>query len=410
VSGPAVVRSAGDHLAHHLADHRVADNHVADHPAGRFAVAPPRRFPPMSGVRDLPALAAGCRRPPTELFDVALLDLDGVVYVGQEAVPGVPEALAAARRNGMRLGFVTNNAARTPEVVADHLTDLAVPAGPADVITSSQAAATVVATELGAGARVLPVGGPGVAAALRAAGLEVVATAEDRPAAVVQGYGPEVGWAQLAEAVVAVRRGARHVATNVDATVPSPRGLLPGNGALVGVVSAVTGQPPLVTGKPDPAMHAECVRRTGAHRPLVVGDRLDTDIEGARRAGAASLLVFSGVTEPADLLAAGPGCRPDLLAPDAGGLLTAHPAVEPTGAGWRCGRWLATATGEDGLTLAAAEPSVAAGNGSRGDDLDGLRALTVAHWARLGEQARPAIMSAADEQAAQALAGWGLTG
>ena len=186
--------------------------------------------------------------------------------------------------------------------------------------------------------------------------------------------------------------------------------MLPGNGALVGVVSAVTGQQPLVTGKPDPAMHAECVRRTRAHRPLVVGDRLDTDIEGARRAGAASLLVFSGVTEPADLLAAGPGCRPDLLAPDAGGLLTAHPGVEATDAGWRCGRWLAIATGEDGLRLAGAEPSVVAANGRPDDDLDGLRALAVAHWARLGDQARSAIVSASDDEAARALAGWGLTG
>src|SRR6185312_14732383 len=96
---------------------------------------------------------------------------------------------------------------------------------------------------------------------------------------------------------------------------------------LVGVVSAITGQQPLVTGKPDPAMHAECVRRTGARRPLVVGDRLDTDIEGARRAGAPSLLVLTGVTDPATLLAACPEHRPDLLAPDAGGLLHAHPAV-----------------------------------------------------------------------------------
>jgi ribonucleotide monophosphatase NagD (HAD superfamily) len=173
-----------------------------------------------------PPLSGGSPQPPTEVYDVALLDLDGVVYVGPAAVPGVPEALSAARRDGMRLGFVTNNAARTPEQVATHLTELAVPAGPDDVITSSQAAASVVVGLLGSGARVLPVGGPGVAAALTAAGLTVVEVAEDAPAAVVQGYGPSVGWAQLAEAVVAVRRGARHVATNVDATIPSPRGVL----------------------------------------------------------------------------------------------------------------------------------------------------------------------------------------
>ncbi len=348
-------------------------------------------------------LTAGSLLPPCQVHDVALLDLDGVVYVGPDAVPGVPQALAAARAAGMRLGFVTNNAARTPEHVAAHLTELGVAAEAADVITSSQAAATVVAELLGTGARVLAVGGPGVAAALDAAGLVVVHRAEDRPAAVVQGYGPDVGWTQLAEAVVAVRSGARHVATNLDATVPSQRGTLPGNGALVGVVSTVTGQAPLATGKPDPAMHAECVRRTGAHRPLVVGDRLDTDIEGARRAGAASLLVLSGVTDPAGLLAAAPEQRPDLLAADAGGLLRAHPPVASDGAAWRCGSWTARpAEGGDVLVLGAGEPQ------GDGDGLDGLRALCAAHWSRHPDGGAPARVLAAGQRAAQLLVRWGI--
>ncbi len=349
-------------------------------------------------------LAAGSAGPPHQVYDVALLDLDGVVYVGPEAVPGVPGALAAARAAGMRLGFVTNNASRTPEEVAGHLTVLGVPASPAEVITSSQAAATVVAQRLGAGARVLPVGGPGVAAALEAAGLTLVTRAEEEPLAVVQGYGRDVGWTQLAEAVVAVRNGAQHVATNGDATVPSPRGLLPGNGALVGVVSAVTGRRPLVTGKPDPAMHAECVRRTAAHRPLVVGDRLDTDVEGGRRAGAATLLVLTGVTDPATLLAAGPDRRPDLLAPDAAGLLTTHPAVVAAGdGGWRCGGW--TARSVDGVLELGRD---GAGTPGSADGLDGLRALCVAHWARHPEAVPPAGVTADDETAAAVLRQWGL--
>ncbi|SFK67212.1 HAD-IIA family hydrolase [Geodermatophilus ruber] len=351
-------------------------------------------------------LAAGLTEPPTAVHDVALLDLDGVVYVGPDAVPGVPEALATARRAGMRLGFVTNNAARTPQEVARHLTELGVPAGADDVITSSQAAATVVAQRLGAGARVLPVGGPGVAAALRAVGLTVVERAEDEPAAVVQGYGRDVGWAQLAEAVVAIRNGAHHVATNGDATIPSPRGPLPGNGAMVGVVSAVTGRVPLITGKPDPAMHAECVRRTGAHRPLVVGDRLDTDVEGGRRAGAASLLVLSGVTDPATLLAAGPHQRPDLLSADASGLLVPHPAVTAEGGGWRCGGWEARAVGEGGpLELRSAGPG---GHEGPGDGLDGLRALCAAHWAQHPDDEVPAVVRAADSRAEAALLRWAL--
>lgn len=358
----------------------------------------------------LPSLAGGSPTPLTEAHDVALLDLDGVVYVGPHAVPGVPAALDEARAAGMRLGFVTNNAARTPEDVAAHLTELGVEAAAADVITSSQAAATVVLELLGPGARILAVGGPGVAAAARAAGLVVVERAEDEPDAVVQGYGREVGWAQLAEAVVAVRNGARHVATNADATIPSPRGPLPGNGAMVGVVSAVTGCPPLITGKPDPAMHAECVRRTGAQRPLVVGDRLDTDIEGARRAGADSLLVLSGVTDAVTLLAAVPEHRPDHLSRDAAGLLAAHPTVRREGAGWRCGTWVVRPAEADALLLVH-EPdreaeSDHAAPGS--DGLDGLRALCVAHWARHPDDGAGARILGEGTSARDALREWGL--
>ena len=358
-------------------------------------------------------LAAGCAVPPSAEYDVALLDLDGVVYIGPDAVPGVPDALARARATGMRLGFVTNNAARTPETVAQHLSDLGVPAGPADVITSSQAAAGVVAGLIGPGGRVLPVGGPGVTAALQAAGLTVVAAAEDGPEVVVQGYGRDVGWVQLAEAVVAVRNGARHVATNVDLTVPSPRGPLPGNGAMVAVVRRVTGIEPLVTGKPDPAMHAECVRRTGARRPLVVGDRLDTDIEGAFRAGAASLLVLSGVTDPATLLAAGPSHRPDLIAHDASGLLRPHPAVVADGRTWRCGGWSVRAAEGGGVLQLAADgdgtPVDAEGGGAAGDGLDALRALCVAHWSGQPEAGAPPRLVAAGAQAATLLGRWQLT-
>ena len=357
----------------------------------------------MTGAEAGGPLAAGTVVPPSQAYDVALLDLDGVVYVGPDAVAGVPEALASARAAGMALGFVTNNAARTPEQVAEHLTELGIAAEPGDVITSSQAAATVVAEQFGPGARVLAVGGPGVAAALGAASLTVVGRAEDEPVAVVQGYGRDVGWAQLAEAVVAVRNGARHVATNADATIPSPRGSLPGNGAMVGVVRDVTGQDPLITGKPDPAMHAECVRRTMARRPLVVGDRLDTDIEGARRAGAASLLVLSGVTDPAVLLAAPPEHRPDLLAADAAGLLRPHPAVATDGRSWRCGAWTAsTGEGRDVLVLEAS------GDPGGDDGLDGLRALCVGHWARHPDGGPAASIVASGPRAEEALVRWSL--
>jgi hypothetical protein len=164
----------------------------------------------------------------------------------------------------------------------------------------------------------------------------------------------------------------------------------------------------MVTGKPDPAMHAECVRRTGAERPVVVGDRLDTDIEGARRAGAASLLVLSGVTDAAALLAARPVHRPDLLSADASGLLSAHPEVVPDGAGWRCGSWWAGVADGGVLTLRSAGDQAGSDDG-----LDGLRALCVAHWRQHPEGGVTPRLGAAGDAARRALArraleGWGL--
>lgn len=321
------------------------------------------------------------RRSPERLatsFDVALLDLDGVVYVGADAVPGVPEALAQAREAGMRLAYVTNNAARPPAGVAEHLTRLGVPATATDVINSAQAAAHYLAERLPAGAPVLVVGTTGLVEALCERGLTPVASADDRPQAVVQGYSPELNWAQLAEGAVAILAGATWVATNLDPTVPSPRGPLPGNGSLVMALRTATGVTPVSTGKPDPTMHRESVERSGAQRPIVVGDRLDTDIEGATRVGCPSLLVLSGVTSPATLLSADPGLRPDYIGHDVAALLHAHPGCAADGATARCGAWEAAASG-DTLRLvrrAAETPDTP-------DDLDSLRALCVAAWSAL---------------------------
>ncbi|HEU5035292.1 MAG TPA: HAD-IIA family hydrolase [Mycobacteriales bacterium] len=325
----------------------------------------------------------GCAEPLTRHYDVALLDLDGVVYLGSQAVPGAPEALAGARESGMRLAFVTNNAARTPDVVAAHLTELGIPAQQAEVTTSAQAAARYLAERLSPGAAVLVVGTVGLLAALRERGLEPVE--QDRPdvAAVVQGYSPELTWRQLAEGAVAINRGVLWVATNLDPTVPSPRGRLPGNGALVAALRHATGVEPVSTGKPDPTMHRESVDRSGARNPLVVGDRLDTDIEGANAARCASLLVFTGVTSPAELLAAPERLRPDYLAPDVSGLLQAHPQPELTDAGFACGSWSAGVQ-ENGTGLLRSGPATSASS----DGLDALRAMCAAAWQHRAEVVR----------------------
>ena len=141
----------------------------------------------------------------------------------------------------MRTAFVTNNAARTPETVAAHLRELGVEAQPDDVVTSAQAAATLVLGRVGAGAAVLVVGGEGLRAALIERGLRPVTSADDA-VAVVQGFAPDVDWQALAEGTFAVRRGLPWIAANLDSTVPTPRGMAPGNGALVGVIAQTTGR------------------------------------------------------------------------------------------------------------------------------------------------------------------------
>ncbi|MFI8942996.1 HAD-IIA family hydrolase [Streptomyces syringium] len=310
----------------------------------------------------------------SEAYDTALMDLDGVVYAGGEAIAHAVESLGTARDGGMHLAYVTNNAARTPETVAGHLTELGVPAEPSDVITSAQAVARLIADQLPAGSRVLVIGAEGLRVALRERGLVPVDSADDDPAAVAQGYGgPDMPWSRLAEASYAVARGLPWFASNTDLTIPSARGIAPGNGAAVQVVRIATGAEPQVAGKPLPPMHRETVLRTGAERPLVVGDRLDTDIEGAHVGGVDSLLVLTGVTTAAQLLAAPPEHRPTYVTEDLRGLLEPQPSVEAAGDGFRCGGWTASADGE-ALAL-----------DGDGDRIDALRALSAAAWTAAGE-------------------------
>ena len=320
--------------------------------------------------RPEPGLLRGSAGPLSQDYDVALLDLDGVVYLGPSAVPGAPEALAKAAEDGMRLAFVTNNSSRTPSAIAAQIVSFGVPAVASDVVTSAQAVATLLAGRLEPGAAVLVVGGNGLRIAVRDRGFRPVTVALDKPAAVVQGYAPGIGYPLLCEGALAVAAGAWFVASNADATMPTARGRQPGNGSLAQVIVHATGQQPVVAGKPEPPLHAEAVARTGARRPLIVGDRLDTDIEGAVRAGADSLLVFTGVTRPEDVLLAGPRQRPTYLAADLSGLLERHPAVNGDGTTFRCGRWTARYAG-------AGEPLALDGSG---DTMDGLRALCAAAW------------------------------
>jgi glycerol-1-phosphatase len=311
----------------------------------------------------------GSAEPLDTAYDVALLDLDGTVCLGGAPIPGAPGTLRKAAAAGMRLAYVTNNASRTPAAIAALLAGFGVSATPEDVVTSAQAAARMLAERLPAGAPVLVVGGSGLRMAMRERGLRPVSTAAEHPQAVVQGYAPNIGYSLLEEGGLAVAAGALFVASNADVTLPTRRGSQPGNGAFIQVIATATGQQPLVAGKPEPPLQKESVLRTGAKHPLEVGDRLDTDIEGANRVGLDSLLVLTGVTSPAEAILAPAAQRPTYLAEDLAGLLEPHPAVTSQDDTYRCGGWTARRDG-DGLDLAGG-----------GDRIDGLRALCAAAWA-----------------------------
>ncbi|MFK0258802.1 HAD hydrolase-like protein [Streptomyces sp. NPDC090445] len=310
-----------------------------------------------------------------QAYDTALLDLDGVVYAGGEAIGHAVESLAAARADGMHLAYVTNNALRTPDAVAAHLGELGIPTEAGEVITSAQAVARLISEQVAPGSKVLVIGGEGLRVALRERGLVPVDSAdEDGLAAVVQGYGgPDLPWGRLAEASYAINRGVPWYASNTDLTIPTGRGVGPGNGAAVEVVRIATGAEPQVAGKPLPPMHRETVLRTGAKRPLVVGDRLDTDIEGAFNGEVDSLLVLTGIADGAQLLRAEPRHRPTYVDLDLRGLLTGQPEVAADGDGFRCGGW--TAVAGDGVLELHGE----------GEPVDGLRALCAAAWTWAGD-------------------------
>jgi HAD superfamily hydrolase (TIGR01450 family) len=376
---------AAEHLTIAVAMRPGRDEYVRAQRQVRATIAARRSAgQPLDGLLGTPPPDAGAREPGTDRpaddpsadpltaqvlcrgHDVLLLDLDGVVYRGERAVPHAATCLRACRDQGARTAFVTNNAARPPAEVAAHLRDLGVDATDDDVVTSAQAGARLLRDRLGADLDVLAVGGPGVAAALRAEGL--VPVAPDAPAgevaAVLMGYGPDVGWRDLAAASYAVEAGALFVATNTDLTLPTDAGVAPGNGSLVAAVVTATGVDPVVAGKPFRPLLAETIERTGAAAPLVVGDRLDTDIEAANRMSLPSLLVLTGVTDVATLLRAPVLQRPRYLAADLRGLLARGRRILPG----------------DGVSLADATLQVT-GPADPADPLARVRAAAALCWA-----------------------------
>ena len=322
--------------------------------------------------------------------DCLLIDLDGTVFRGASPTDGAVRSLEEV--HGCKL-FVTNNASRSADQVASHLRDLGFTATGADVVTSAQSAAHLLAGQLAPESAVLIVGTDALANEIATVGLRPVRRYDDDPVAVVQGLSTTIGWPDLAEAALAIRAGAMWVAANVDPTLPTERGLLPGNGSLVAALRAATGAEPQVAGKPAPQLFQDAVARGDFRASLVIGDRLDTDIEGANAAELPSLMVLTGVNTARDAVYADPVRRPTYIGHD---LRSLHEdgavlAVRPQPA-WRVD------VRDRALTVSA--------NGA--DDGDGLaivRAVASAVW---GLPDGPVRIEAADDRAREALQRWSL--
>lgn len=310
-------------------------------------------------------------------FDALLADLDGVVYAGPHAIPGAVESLQRLSGLGIGLGYVTNNASRSPAQVAAHLRELGAPAADHQVVSSSQAAAELLASLLAPGARVLITGSAALAHEIELVGLIPVHSQDEQPVAVVQGFNPGIGWKDLAEAAYVVSAGALWVATNTDMSIPQARGIAPGNGTLVAAVAAATGQQPRVAGKPEAPLFHAAAKRLGAERPLVVGDRLDTDILGGNNAGFSTVAVLTGVDTRESILAARAAERPAYIIENLTDLYRPYPEVTEDGGTYSCGE--ATARVANG----------AIGIIGRQDDLDAWRAACAAWWAAAPDAASP---------------------
>ena len=266
---------------------------------------------------------------PLDGVDLVLADLDGVVYRGAQAIPHAVESINRAGE-ARRIGYITNNASRTPESVAEQLENLGLHVVADDVVTSPQAAVRLLSGMIPAGSLVFAVGGEGLKVELANAGFAITESAEDGPVAVIQGFAQDIGWVQLAEASYALQANGGDipwVATNTDWTLPTARGTAPGNGTLVSAIHLAVGRLPVVAGKPEVAIFEEALHRFGGSKPLFLGDRLDTDILGANRAGLDSVLVLTGIDKAKQVLAADPNSRPTFVLDDLRGLHEPYPIV-----------------------------------------------------------------------------------
>jgi 4-nitrophenyl phosphatase len=261
------------------------------------------------------------RRPAARLLDIRhlIIDMDGVLWRGDEPLPGLPAFFAFLRQNDVAFVLATNNSSRTPEQYAAKLARFGVQVSVESVLTSALVSAAYLAEVAPSASRVFVIGEEGIQRALQEQGFILDDNGDERhPEAdyVVVGWDRNLSWEKLATASLLIHNGAGFVGTNPDTTYPTERGPVPGNGALLAALQTATGVEPFVTGKPEPWMYREALRRMDAtaETTAMIGDRLDTDIAGAARAGLTTVLTLSGIATEEDLAAA--SIRPDLVCTD----------------------------------------------------------------------------------------------
>jgi HAD superfamily hydrolase (TIGR01450 family) len=301
-------------------------------------------------------------------FDSLLLDLDGVVYLGQDPVVHAVEAVNRAQL-ATKVGYVTNNSSRTPDAIAKQLRAFGIATSPEQIVGSARAGARLLAQRIPAGSKVLVVGGEGLRFECESLGFKLVTSSADKPVAVIQGFSPDVSWRDLAQASFAIQNGAVWIATNQDWTIPLEAGIAPGNGTLVGAVHTAVGILPDFAGKPFRPIFEQAMTQLEIKKPLMVGDRIDTDIRGAKAFGISSAVVMTGIASRKELIGAKPEDRPDFILNDLRGLFEKYPKLKKTKRGVSCNQSEVEKLG-DKIVLISGDPG----------SLDSLRAATELIW------------------------------
>lgn len=229
-----------------------------------------------------------------------IIDMDGVLWRGRTILDGVPELFEFIEKNQLRYVLATNNATATQEEFAGRLQSASIEIPLENILTSALATASYLAERYPESADVLVIGANGLRQALTEQGFTLVEEAE-RAQAVVVGMDPTVDWKRLAEATLAIRAGAFFIGTNPDPSFPTERGQVPGNGAILAALEAASGEKPMVIGKPEPHLYQQAVARLEIEpeKTLILGDRLETDIQGGLNLGAPTALLLTGVTDQA---------------------------------------------------------------------------------------------------------------